>query len=180
MTRHVWISNRYGFDETEFLEILKKNFKVESVHIPTSEQSSVVISFDTIEDALSASKFLSTYEIDGKYFNLKYAEEKVENKKEALSNVSSTYIASNCPCSGLKVVFDFINDEEEKNLIKWIDSQDWVQSAIGRRTQHYGYEFDYDTKHVNTNKQLPIPQILDKIVQKLTQTFKDIDVPDQM
>ncbi len=44
--------------------------------------------------------------------------------------------------SGLTLVPDFIDPESERNVIAWIDQQPW-NTSLKRRTQHYGYEYNY-------------------------------------
>lgn len=47
--------------------------------------------------------------------------------------------------SGLKYYPNVITDEIEKILVDWIDQQKWNES-LSRRTQHYGYEYDYRSR----------------------------------
>ena len=46
---------------------------------------------------------------------------------------------------GLKIIENFITADDEAKIIKAIDAESW-SSAIGRRTQQYGYVYDYKTK----------------------------------
>jgi alkylated DNA repair protein alkB family protein 8 len=39
---------------------------------------------------------------------------------------------------------DFIRPETEDSIIQWLDQQKW-SNALSRRTQHYGYEYRYNT-----------------------------------
>lgn len=47
--------------------------------------------------------------------------------------------------NGLFLSHDFITSEEEKSITQWLDNQQW-STALQRRTQHYGYEYDYKSK----------------------------------
>ena len=60
---------------------------------------------------------------------------------------------------GLTIIEDFISEEEEKNLLKYINKQAWLNS-LSRRVQHYGYEYDY--KSPQLKPALPIPEIFSK------------------
>lgn len=46
---------------------------------------------------------------------------------------------------GLIYVQDFISPEFERQLINWIDQQTW-NTSLKRRTQHYGYEYNYSSR----------------------------------
>jgi alkylated DNA repair dioxygenase AlkB len=46
---------------------------------------------------------------------------------------------------GLKYVNDIITAIEEEQLLYYIDKQPW-NTALSRRTQHYGYTYDYKLK----------------------------------
>lgn len=48
---------------------------------------------------------------------------------------------------------NFIGQEEELDLISIIDSQTW-STKLKRRTQHYGYEYDYTKKKVDQSMYL--------------------------
>lgn len=50
---------------------------------------------------------------------------------------------------GLKIIENFVDEEEEKQLLKIIDEVDWykdpkkINEKLKRATQHYGYIFDF-------------------------------------
>lgn len=68
---------------------------------------------------------------------------------------------------GLFVIQDFISKEEEAEIMKEIDSKEWTQS-IGRRVQHYGYEFNYKTKNVDPSQTpSPLPEYCTYIIQRM-------------
>lgn len=70
---------------------------------------------------------------------------------------------------GLTLIPEFINEEEEKCLIKQIDQQEWTKLA-NRRVQHYGYEFLYGINSVDKDKKAPkpIPHFFNNILNSLT------------
>jgi alkylated DNA repair dioxygenase AlkB len=55
---------------------------------------------------------------------------------------------------GLIYQDNFISTEKEQELISWIDNQPW-NTSIKRRTQHYGYEYNY-SQRVALQKTTPI------------------------
>jgi hypothetical protein len=52
---------------------------------------------------------------------------------------------------GLRLIHDFITEEEEQQMLRDIDQQPW-NTLAKRRVQHYGYKFDYSVSAV-----LPVP-----------------------
>lgn len=50
--------------------------------------------------------------------------------------------------NGLKIFFDFISQEEEKELQYHIDKSEWL-SDLTRRVQHYGYKYDYKARRID-------------------------------
>ncbi len=58
---------------------------------------------------------------------------------------------------GLNYLPNYISPEEAKALLSFIDSSPW-SSALKRRTQHYGYVYDYTKKKVSRDMFLgPLP-----------------------
>ena len=49
--------------------------------------------------------------------------------------------------SGLNYIDEFINQEEEVNLIQLIDAMPW-RNDLKRRVQHYGYIYDYKSRKI--------------------------------
>lgn len=65
---------------------------------------------------------------------------------------------------------EFITKEEEKELIKNINDQEW-NLTLKRRTQHYGYEYSYTTTKLS--KTDPIPDFLLEILKKIENLTKE-------
>ena len=80
---------------------------------------------------------------------------------------------------GLKILFDFINKEEEKELLNNIDKSNWL-TDLKRRVQHYGYKYDYKARRIDQSFFIgEIPRWMIFIYERLKQQ-KIIDfVPDQ-
>lgn len=79
--------------------------------------------------------------------------------------------------SGLTYIADFISESEESDLTSTIDANSWL-TDLKRRTQHYGYKYDYTKKSIDTSMSLgPLPSWLTLIVSKLilTNIMTDVD-----
>jgi len=81
--------------------------------------------------------------------------------------------------NGLKIFFDFINNEEEIELLKNIDKSNWL-TDLKRRVQHYGYKYDYKARRIEQSFFIgEIPTWMRFLSDRLQQQ-KIIDfVPDQ-
>jgi alkylated DNA repair dioxygenase AlkB len=82
--------------------------------------------------------------------------------------------------NGLKYIPNFISVNNELDLIHKIDSQVWL-TDLRRRTQHYGYKYDYTTKKIDKSLYLgPIPQWIEKYCFKLYDNKYFHKLPDQV
>jgi alkylated DNA repair dioxygenase AlkB len=49
---------------------------------------------------------------------------------------------------GLTIYSDFITEDEENELVQIINNQKW-DNTLKRRTQHYGYKYDYRNRSIS-------------------------------
>ena len=88
--------------------------------------------------------------------------------------------ASKIDIPGLAYVPDFLDEDHERQLIEWIDQQDW-SSELKRRVQHYGWRYDYKTREVDASMRLgPLPGQLTVLAERLFQEKLVPEVPDQV
>lgn len=70
---------------------------------------------------------------------------------------------------GLRYEANFLTEEEEDALLKHIDASEW-DTSLKRRTQHYGFRYDYTTKHASAEPTTPIPDwctlVIDRLLEK--------------
>lgn len=64
---------------------------------------------------------------------------------------------------GLKIIELFITSEQERNLVKFLEAQNW-SSEIRRKTLHYGKRYCYKTKKL-INDVEPIPEELYELIE---------------
>lgn len=73
--------------------------------------------------------------------------------------------------AGLTYISDFVSEQESTDLLATIDSLEWNLS-LKRRTQHYGYTYDYTKKTIDVSMSLgPLPGWLDPLVTKLQESI---------
>ena len=88
-----------------------------------------------------------------------------EEGKRLLALKQSVEGADEMP-EGLSFIQDFITVAEEKTLVDFFNNQKWDET-LSRRTQQWGYAFDYEEMTV-VNKAEPIPSILSKIIERMS------------
>lgn len=82
--------------------------------------------------------------------------------------------------NGLRYMPNFVSEKEQIKLISHIDSQIWSKD-LKRRTQQYGYKYDYSKKKVNAFSFLgKIPYWLDFYCYKLVDAGYFKSIPDQI
>lgn len=81
--------------------------------------------------------------------------------------------------NGLLYIPQYISQSHHEMLIKTIDEQPW-RGDLARRTQHYGYVYDYRAKTVDISMHLgELPSWLNRIAQHLHYDGLVPEVPDQ-
>lgn len=80
---------------------------------------------------------------------------------------------------GLLYLPGYIDPTEHERLVQTIDSQPW-RTALSRRTQHYGYVYDYRAKNVDRSMWLgELPAWLARIALRLQAEALMPETPDQ-
>ncbi len=80
---------------------------------------------------------------------------------------------------GLTYISNYIPLEYEEELLKLIDAQSW-NLELRRRTQHYGYKYDYTARSVSNSHHIgKIPYWIDKLCHKLYSESIFMEKPDQ-
>lgn len=81
---------------------------------------------------------------------------------------------------GLSYVSNFLSKEEEINLIKSINSEQWLND-LKRRVQHYGYKYDYKSRAINYNMYLGLlPKWATPYAEKVYSSGYIDSIPDQL
>lgn len=82
---------------------------------------------------------------------------------------------------GLIIGNDFLSELEETRLLQEIDEQEW-SNALDRRTQHYGYIYDYKAKGTKAEPTQPMPPLIASLAKRVSKTCKELGIslkPDQ-
>lgn len=82
--------------------------------------------------------------------------------------------------NGLSYITNFISCLEQEFLISEIDKMPW-SIALKRRTQHYGYEYNYTHKKIDNSSYVgEIPDFLNKYCHILTEKELFKETPNQV
>ncbi|KAK1305231.1 hypothetical protein QJS10_CPB11g00027 [Acorus calamus] len=88
-------------------------------------------------------------------------------------SVSVARTASELGIDGLYMLHEFVTTEEEKELLEAVDGRPW-KSLSKRRVQHYGYEFLYNIRNVDSRQFLgELPSFVYPILKKIS-LFPDL------
>ena len=88
--------------------------------------------------------------------------------------------ASRADIPGLTYMPNFLDEDQERSLVEWIDRQKW-SSDLQRRVQHYGWRYDYKAREVDSSMRLgTIPAELGALAQRLFEEKLVPQLPDQI
>ncbi|MFP5272136.1 alpha-ketoglutarate-dependent dioxygenase AlkB [Coleofasciculus sp.] len=81
---------------------------------------------------------------------------------------------------GLNYIPDYINTEEQNQLLEIIDQQEW-STQLKRRVQHYGYRYEYQKRTLTSASYLgELPDWADQLAQRLVRDRVTPILPDQL
>eukprot|EP01129_Flabellula_baltica_P010845 TRINITY_DN4637_c0_g1_i2.p1 TRINITY_DN4637_c0_g1~~TRINITY_DN4637_c0_g1_i2.p1 ORF type:complete len:607 (-),score=118.66 TRINITY_DN4637_c0_g1_i2:24-1844(-) len=108
-------------------------------------------------------------------------QEGTDTTEEIVPDSEGIYTRGTGVVPGLIYIEDYISKLEEQNLIKAIDTQTW-SVKLKRRTQQYGYEYDYASRDDNNRLKYlgPLPQWLKTLAEKLQSDGICPHTPDQV
>jgi alkylated DNA repair dioxygenase AlkB len=122
----------------------------------------------------------------------------VGSLSEGFQLVRATRVDCPTPVSGLAMVEEFITSDEERSLMQLIDSSAWYDfrmhcmapsfsflsfdrsRTLSRRTQQYGFEYNYSQLNVRPAPTAPIPDLFLPIMQRLVDRGLFPRLPDQL
>jgi len=81
---------------------------------------------------------------------------------------------------GLSIVHEFIAPGEETDLLYAVDNAPWLRD-LKRRTQHYGWKYDYKARAINVGAKLgPLPSWAEMLADRLVAAKLVPEIPDQV
>ncbi|XP_057762678.1 alkylated DNA repair protein ALKBH8 homolog isoform X3 [Arachis stenosperma] len=141
-----------GISHDDIASVFCKFGELKGVYAADESGTRVIVSFSEEGSAQSAFKALDGTpcpELGGRSLHIRYSVIQPTPKDEVSDMVPVSINASELSIPGLYLVHNFISAKEEEELLQAVDSRPW-NSLSKRRVQHYGYEFRYDIRNVNT------------------------------
>ncbi|NP_001148410.1 nucleic acid binding protein [Zea mays] len=102
----------------------------------------------------------------GRVLHIRYSVP-VKPKARPGGSVPVAHAASELGIPGIYMVQEFVTAAEEQELLSAVDSKTWKRLAK-RRVQHYGYEFLYETRNVDSKQFLgELPTFVSTVLEKI-------------
>nr|AKM76729.1 RNA-binding (RRM/RBD/RNP motifs) family protein [Geranium phaeum] len=144
---------------------------VNGVYAADDSGARVIVSFDDVTSAARALQALHGRpcpDLAGRLLHIRYSMLHPTTVPSASLSVQVCLCASETAIPGLYLVPDFVTPHEEQELLAAVDARPWI-SLAKRRVQHYGYQFCYQTRNVNTKQHLgELPSFLSPVLERIT------------
>ncbi|KAH7284552.1 hypothetical protein KP509_34G059500 [Ceratopteris richardii] len=129
----------------------------------------VIVSFHNAVHAQAAKEALHGLpcpNLNNRVLYIQYSSVKKQSKVKEPPLVFEA--ASETGIPGLQLFKNFVNEDEEQELLAAVDKRPW-QVLSKRRVQHYGYEFQYKIRNVDAMQNMgKLPEFTDCIVKKIS------------
>ncbi|KAG9133427.1 hypothetical protein Leryth_013240 [Lithospermum erythrorhizon] len=143
--------------------------QIKGVYAADETGTRVVVSFDNQVSATSAMEALNARncpQLNNRFLHIRYSVQSI-SPIQANDSVNVSLEASELGIPGLYLVRDIVSDAEEKELLAAVDCRPW-HCLAKRRVQHYGYEFCYNTRNVDTNQYMgELPSFVSPILERV-------------
>ncbi|KAK9120340.1 hypothetical protein Syun_017957 [Stephania yunnanensis] len=151
--------------------------EVRGVHAADSSGSRVIVSYALNSSAQSAFEALNRNpcpNLGGRLLHIRYSV--LQSPSDQVNDfVSVSLEASELRIPGLHLIRDFVAEDEEKELLAAVDSRTW-NGLSKRRVQHYGYEFLYQIRNVDTKHHLgELPSFVSPILERISSFSSDAE-----
>ncbi|GLT91357.1 hypothetical protein SLE2022_092480 [Rubroshorea leprosula] len=158
-----------GLSHDTIAAVLSTFGEVKGVYAADESGARVVVSFAEPSSAQSAFTALDgqpCHDLGGRSSHIRYSMLQPPSPK-VNDSIPVALVASDLNIPGLYLLHDFISAKEEEELLAEVDNRPW-KSLAKRRIQHYGYEFHYETRDVDTRQHLDIKDSSSLVLDQLT------------
>ncbi|XP_052209561.1 LOW QUALITY PROTEIN: alkylated DNA repair protein ALKBH8 homolog [Diospyros lotus] len=144
--------------------------EVIGVYAADESGTRVIVSYVEESSAQAALKALNKRpcpDLAGRFLHIQYSI--VQPPKQVLMNdsIPVSLAAKDLNIPGLYLWPEFITSAEEEELLASVDDMPW-KTLAKRRVQHYGYEFIYETRNVNTSQHMgELPSFVSHIFERI-------------
>ncbi|KAH9293571.1 hypothetical protein KI387_041226, partial [Taxus chinensis] len=142
---------------------------VTSVHTADESGTRMIVTYHGVASAQAAKESWDGYPCSyfgGRVLHIQYSVPCAPPKIEETLAVFT--VASETGIPGLYLIHNFVTEQEEHELLAAVDERPW-QGLLKRRVQHYGYEFMYKTRNVDTEQYLgQLPLFLSDLLNRIS------------
>ncbi|KAI3933733.1 hypothetical protein MKW92_044134 [Papaver armeniacum] len=158
-----------GISYEEIESVFSKFGELQGVYPADETGARVVVSYFDVKSSQAAFTAFNgnpCLEFGGRLLHIRYSI--LQPIPRIKDSVPVALEASELQIPGLYLVHDFVTAKEEEELLAAVDGRPW-EGLAKRRVQHYGYEFKYETRNVNTNQNLgELPPFMSTVLQKIS------------
>ncbi|KAL0330980.1 UNVERIFIED_CONTAM: Alkylated DNA repair protein ALK [Sesamum angustifolium] len=176
---HLYVANcgpAVGLSYDTIASVFGTYGEVKGVCAADESGTRVIVSYHDKSSAQAAMKALNRHpcsSLGGRFLHIQYSVQSL-GKVNNIDSVPVSTSASDLDIPGLYLMHDFVTAQEEQELLAAVDDRPW-QHLAKRRVQHYGYEFRYDIRNVNTNHYLgELPSFVSPILERI-RSFQTLD-----
>ncbi|XP_057799092.1 alkylated DNA repair protein ALKBH8 homolog [Salvia miltiorrhiza] len=169
---HLYVANcgpAVGFSHETIASVFGMYGEVEGVCAADESGTRVIVSYHDKSSSQAAMKALNRRpcsSLGGRTLHIQYAVQSL-GKVNNTASVPVSTSASDLDIPGLHLMHDFVTPQEEQELLAAVDDRPWHRLAK-RRVQHYGYEFCYDIRNVNTNQYMgELPPFMSPVLERI-------------
>nr|AKM76726.1 RNA-binding (RRM/RBD/RNP motifs) family protein [Francoa sonchifolia] len=166
-----------GISHDTIASVFARYGQLQGVYAADETGARVIVCFSQESDAKAAFECMNGLpcpDLGGRALHIRYS--MLQHQPTSKESVPVSLVASELEINGIYLWHDFITAEEELQLLAAVDDRPWIFLAK-RRVQHYGYEFCYQTRNVDTQKHLgELPSFVSPVLEKIP-SLPDLDAP---
>ncbi|XP_065880166.1 alkylated DNA repair protein ALKBH8 homolog isoform X2 [Euphorbia lathyris] len=149
--------------------------QVKGVYAADESGVRVIVSYSEVDSAQAALTALNGHpcpDLGGRSLHIRFSV--LQPPDEVKDSIPVSLVASEVNIPGLYLLHDFVSAKEEQELLAAVDERPW-KNLSKRRVQHYGYEFRYETRNVDTEQKLgQLPSFVSSVVERIS-TFPGLE-----
>ncbi|KAG0474287.1 hypothetical protein HPP92_013973 [Vanilla planifolia] len=173
MTPNLYVANcgpAVGISVEAIKSFFSSFGEVAGVHAADKSGSRIIVCFLEVSAAEAAYRTLNGCRCEalgGRILHVQYSEQQQPLKVDSNDSLPVSLFSSELAIPGIYLLHDFISSEEEQELLSAVDSRPW-KNLSKRRVQHYGYEFLYETRNVDSKNFIgELPSFVIPVLEKL-------------
>ncbi|XP_028554732.1 alkylated DNA repair protein ALKBH8 homolog isoform X2 [Dendrobium catenatum] len=173
-TQNLYVANcgpAVGISFEDIKSVFSIFGEVVGIHAADDSGTRVIVCYSELIAAKAAFETLNGCRcgaLGGRILHIRYSILQPPPKVNINDSLSVSLLSSELAIPGIFLVHDFITSEEEQELLAAVDSKPW-NNLSKRRVQHYGYEFLYQTRNVDTKQFLgELPPFVSPIIEKIS------------